>query len=365
MVQRANGRRAWAGLLAAAVALALLPGAARAEQPHPFKGKRQVTVMTRNLYIGASLDPIFAAQTFPQLVGAVTTAFLEVQATRFPERAQAIAGEIAETSPEVIGLQEVEIIRTDTPADGAATPAETVLYDYLDILLASLAARGLHYAPVAVVQNSDTELPSALGFDVRATDRDVILVRTDLRRADLKWRNPQAANFATNLTIPTLGGPITLLRGWNALDVKIRGKKFRLVNTHLETEAAPPIQAAQALELLAGPGATSRPTLFIGDFNSQADGLGTPTYGILRAAGFGDAWSDTHPGDPGLTCCWEAHLLSPVPPFDERIDLVLHRGGFTTLSAEIVGEDAAADRTPSGLFHSDHAGVVATLQLTG
>jgi hypothetical protein len=42
---------------------------------------------------------------------------------------------------------------------------------------------------------------------------------------------------------------------------------------------------------------------------------------------------------------------------------VLVRGSFAALRAEIVGEDAVADRTPSGLFHSDHAGVVATLRL--
>lgn len=65
----------------------------------------------------------------------------------------------------------------------------------------------------------------------------------------------------------------------------------------------------------------------------------------------------------GLTCCWETHLLSPVPPFDQRIDLVLHRGPFRALAAEIVGEDPVADRTASGLFHSDHAGVVARLRL--
>lgn len=364
MRQRARGRGASAGLLAAAVVLALLlPAAARAEQPHPFKGQRQVTVMTRNLYLGTDLSPVFAAQTFPQFVGAVTVAWLEIQATRFPERAQAIAGEILATKPEVVGLQEVELFRTDAPADGPATPAETVAFDFLEILLAALDARGLHYAPAAVVTNADNEAPTALGFDVRITDRDAILVRTDLRRADLKWKNPQAANFATNLTLNTLGGPVTVLRGWTALDLKIRGKKFRVVNPHLETEAAPPVQVAQALELLAGPGATNRPTLFIGDFNSQADGLGTPTYGILRAAGFGDAWSDTHPGDPGLTCCWETHLLNPVPPFDERIDLILHRGGFRTLSADIVGENPVTDRTASGLFHSDHAGAVATLEL--
>ena len=210
--------------------------------------------------------------------------------------------------------------------------------------------------------NGDDEVPLALGFDVRVTDRVAILVRADLRPADLRWRIPQAANFTTNLTIPTIVGPITLERGWTALDLKIRGKKFRFVNTHLEGSHAG-VQVAQATELLTGPGATSGPTLFIGDFNSRADMPGTPTYGILRAAGFDDAWSDAHPGDPGLTCCWENMLLTPVPPFDERIDLILHHGGFRTLAADIVGENPATDRTPFGLFHSDHAGVVATFRL--
>lgn len=105
------------------------------------------------------------------------------------------------------------------------------------------------------------------------------------------------------------------------------------------------------------------PTLLIGDFNSRPDATGTPTYGLLRGAGFEDAWAAVHPGDPGLTCCWETHLLSAAPPFDERIDLVLFRGRLRALAAEIVGEDPVADRTPSGLFHSDHAGVVARLRL--
>ena len=345
-------------LLSAALAvffvLALWPAAAAGHE-------RQVTVMTRNLFVGTDLTPIFTAPTLPQLVGATTTAFLEVQATSFPERADSIADEIAATRPDVVGLQEAMLIRTDVPADGQATPAETVAYDYLETLLAALAVRGLDYEAVAVVTNADNELPTALGFDVRATDRDAILVNRD-RRPRLKVSNAQAGNFFVRVTFQTILGPVPFPRGWTSIDVKLRGQRFRVVNTHLEGFSAA-VQVAQGAELLSGPAGSTLRTLLIGDFNSRADGTGTPTYGILRAAGFADAWSDVHPGDPGLTCCWETHLLSPVPPFDERIDLVLARGSFAALRAEIVGEDAVADRTPSGLFHSDHAGVVATLRL--
>jgi hypothetical protein len=45
-----------------------------------------------------------------------------------------------------------------------------------------------------------------------------------------------------------------------------------------------------------------------------------------------------------------------------RIDLVLFRGGFGTLGAQRIG-NSTADLTPSGLWPSDHAGVVTRLQL--
>jgi hypothetical protein len=47
---------------------------------------------------------------------------------------------------------------------------------------------------------------------------------------------------------------------------------------------------------------------------------------------------------------------------DVRVDLVLVRGGLGIGSAVRVGEDPD-DRTPSGLWPSDHAGVVAGLTL--
>jgi len=335
---------------------------------------RVVTVMTRNVYIGTDLGPIFAARTPDALLSATATAFRNVQATNFPARAQALAGEIAAAEPDLVGLQEVEIIRTGPVADPA--PATNVVGDYLELLLGALEARGLHYTPVAVNVNADVEVPSALGLDVRATDRDVILARG---RALRRIRKVQEQNFTTNLTLPTLGGPITLVRGWSAVDVKLRGRRVRFLNTHLEP-SSPGVQVAQANELLDGPAHTRLPLIFLGDFNSNADGTGTPTYANLLAAGFRDAWSQAEPGEPGLTCCHESNLLNPFPTLNRRIDLVLLRGshghrddhegerdgegGFAAKSAEVVGDEPADRLVPSGLWPSDHAGVVATLQAT-
>jgi endonuclease/exonuclease/phosphatase family metal-dependent hydrolase len=270
--------------------------------------------------------------------------------------------------PDLIGLQEAALWRIQSPGDFfiGNTPATTVAFDFVELLLSALTARGLHYEVVAATTNFDAELPAvtpSLSFDdIRLTDRDVILARTDLKTADLKLSNVQAANFASKLVVLVAGQPLAFPRGWASVDVKIRGKSFRFVTTHLETFSSL-IQVNQANELLAGPANTDLPVVFVGDFNSCATPPcldQTPTYGNLIAAGLVDAWTLAGFGT-GLTCCQAENLLNPISTLNERIDFVLFRGPFGVLDADVVGE-ALADRTGSGLWPSDHAGVVATLQ---
>jgi len=104
----------------------------------------------------------------------------------------------------------------------------------------------------------------------------------------------------------------------------------------------------------------------VGDFNSDAFGAdptrATPTYGQLSAAGFRDAWVNPDRRAPGLTCCEQADLLNPRPTFDQRIDFIFGRnlpGGAAPIRREVVG-DRPGDRTATGLWPSDHAGVVVT-----
>lgn len=97
------------------------------------------------------------------------------------------------------------------------------------------------------------------------------------------------------------------------------------------------------------------------DFNSKGDGTGTPTYSKIIDAGFIDAWNIRGKGN-GFTCCQAENLLNQVSLLDERLDLVLFRGDFKVKDIELVG-NSQNDRTLSGLWPSDHAGVVATLKL--
>lgn len=336
---------------------------------------RTVAVMTRNLYVGADLAPVTAALASGDptaIVEAASSVWATVLGTNFPERANALADEIREAAPLLVGLQEVSLFRTGAPDSffGNPTQATQVEFDYLDIVLDELSERGLHYAPVAVNQNADAEVtgfvaPNVLR-DIRLTDRDVVLARTDVPVSQLKLANIQSANFATNVTIPigTTGQFFTNYRGWSSVDATMRGKTFRFINTHLEAESDNPlvnaVQVIQANEILAGPAATTLPVILVGDFNSRADNTGTASYANLIAAGFHDAWSTTHPGELGNTWGHDENLRNTTVNFTQRLDLVLFRGDIRAFNADVVG-DELADRTPSGLWPSDHGGLVATL----
>ena len=337
----------------------------------PNAGARGITVLTRNIYLGADLNPVLTAPP-AQIPLVVAQTFAKIQATNFPQRAGRLAQEIAATEPHLVGLQEVALYRRQSPGDavvGGTIPATTVVIDFQQLLLDSLAARGLAYSPVATHTGLDVEVPMLTGIgpftfdDIRFTDHDVILARSGVTTS-----NPQAASYTVNLPVSVGGTTVLILRGWASVDAEVAGVKFRFVDTHLETQVAPPVQEAQAAELIGLLRAEAQPVLLVGDFNSAANVFQTRSYDLLRGAGFVDAWAQKHPRDAGLTCCEAPDLLNPTSDFDQRLDIVLWRdapGGAIGRIAggvhlDIVGE-APSDRTASGLWPSDHAGVAATL----
>jgi endonuclease/exonuclease/phosphatase family metal-dependent hydrolase len=121
------------------------------------------------------------------------------------------------------------------------------------------------------------------------------------------------------------------------------------------------VQEAQGQELLAAHAGASLPVVLVCDCNSRADGTGTATYADLLAAGFTDTWSARWRAAPGFTCCQDEDLRNPTTAVDQRIDLVLVRGRAHVRHVTVTGEDEA-ERTPAGLWPSDHAGVTATIQ---
>ena len=77
----------------------------------------KINVMTRNIYVGTDVDTVLSATDPNQIPQLVAYAFQMLLDTDFPERAKVLAKEIKRNKPDLVGLQEVSIIRTQSPGD--------------------------------------------------------------------------------------------------------------------------------------------------------------------------------------------------------------------------------------------------------
>jgi endonuclease/exonuclease/phosphatase family metal-dependent hydrolase len=355
---------------------------------------RTLTVMTRNIYLGGNINrPIRAAlnRTGQDGVLALGHANHElretVDRTDFATRSKLLAEEIAATRPDLIGLQEVALWRHGPlQLDQIGRPDATVVdYDFLGILLADLAARGVRYEVVHVQEESDVEAPAFTGNpftgtagsaqDVRLTDRDVILVQSD---AGVQIEGSGGANYSQRVEVQLGDTSFPFIRGYAWADVAVGPAKIRFVTTHLESRSSQ-LAEAQADELLNGPaGDTGLSTVIACDCNSNPAspaarsglpiGSGAAYRLITESHGFTDLWLE-QPGraGPGNTA-WLSELVNnDTARFSRRIDLVLAKSApsmpIVASQADVTG-DELNDRDPvSKLWPSDHAGVVVQLQI--
>lgn len=324
-----------------------------------------LTVMTYNVYVGAPPEAILATTDRAQIPLRVAEFYRTYVASKFPERAAAIAKAVKEAQPHVIGLQEISLIRKQDPADSFTNPgpnAETVESDFSKVVMEALKSEGLSYREAGRVETFDLEMPMATSsttfVDIRLTDHDVILVRSDVTAgADAK-----SAKYRAELPVANLG--VSVPRGYVAADVTVSGVTYHVVNTHLE-HFGDPIRLAQAQELIASLSDETSPVILLGDFNTEApDGA---AYRAIVGAGYQDAWQADSDGS-GYTCCQADDLKNSMSMSKEekRIDLIFIKG-VTLREGEAIRTmtvgDTADDRTPSGLWPSDHAGVVAHLPI--
>jgi endonuclease/exonuclease/phosphatase family metal-dependent hydrolase len=383
--------------LAAVLTLAvgsLAGGTADAKQ----RPGKPVTVMSRNIYLGADINrPINAALAAQQQGGtpqevlvALANATHETRAivdqTDFPVRAGLLAKEIDGTEPELIGLQEVALWRSGPlQLDQVAVPNATdVDYDFLHILLDALADRDEHYVAVAVGDRADVEAPSFTGSpfdgtiggnprDVRLTMRDVVLMRVE---DGLTAVGNGGAVFSHNLTVDILGTTLSFDRGYQWVDVRAGATSFRFINSHFEAFSSD-IALAQAQELLANATAADRTNVFVCDCNTDPlNGSVKPhdtvphkaPYELITGAGgFTDEWLEFAPAEAGWTSDLSELVDDPTADgFDHRIDFVFGRTAsgerLGAVRGQVTGTEVS-DRDPAtGLWPSDHGGVVLRLR---
>ena len=320
----------------------------------------ELRVLTRNLYLGASLDPIIAAPDVGHIPRAVAEAWARIAASMYVERAAAIAAEIAAHTPHLVGLQEVWDF-TVTSARHAAEAAPPARADYLALLLAELSRCGVEYTVASAIPGPEFTVPSATGHLIHAYDRDVILSRGDvtvLENGGARYRSAAVVRPGGEG-----GQAMPANRAWARARVLVNDLPVWIVSTHLETPHFRDTQLNQAVELAELTGGMEGALVAVGDFNSGPGDPHLAPYERLLAAGLADAWEAARPGEPGPTCGQAEDLRNPESRLSARIDLVLTRSeGQPCIHIDRTGHEPSC-RTPSGLWPSDHAGLVAALDL--
>jgi endonuclease/exonuclease/phosphatase family metal-dependent hydrolase len=320
----------------ALIAVAAAPSAQAAKGP-------SITVMTRNLFLGADLIPLATTPPGAQFEQTATNMFNGVTAETPDARMKLVAGEIAKAKPDLVGFQELSLWRTG-PA-----PASNVAFDYIKTITAQLKKLHQSYRVVAIKQGFNVEGPMGTGNDVRLTLGDAILAKKGV-----KVKNVHSALFKNQLKIGTAAiGTVTTNRGYNELDATVHGVTVHVVNTHLEAYSAD-TRLQQAQELVKGALRSKLPTILIGDLNSGPNlpkPEDRPPYEAIAKAGFKEERT------PKFSCCFNE--LTDKTGWDHNVDHIMAKPKLTLVRSFITG----AETTPAGVHPSDHGGVVSVLRL--
>ncbi len=387
------------------VGLLAMPLAADAKPKTDPPGKQPVTVMTRNLYLGADIQRPVRAAVAAQAAPGSTTQSVVVALANATHLTRAIVDQTTSRSapacwptrswppsPTWSGCRRWPgggtvpcSSRLSCSASRTQRPPTTTSWRSSSTL-SPTAVRT--YLPVSIAPRADVEAPSFTGFgsadarDVRLTMRDVVLMHVE---DGLSVYDEGQDVYDVNLHVSLLNRTIDFDRGYQWVDVRAGAKRFRFVNSHFEAFSSD-IAFAQAAELLDEAPAEHRPTIFVCDCNSDplnSSIKGPPVndtlphqaaYQLITGTGdyagesdFTDEWLEWAPAEEG----WTSGLSETVDDadgsdFDHRIDMVFARtahGDPLVVDRGLVTGTTVASKDPAtGLWPSDHGGVVLRLR---
>ena len=389
--------------------LACLPMSARADSGDT------VTVMTRNIYLGADVGP--AMKLLPNFSASAEFMWGQVKQTDFSLRARGLAAEIESINPDVVAIQEA----TKWICTPHVWSKKTVVYDFTQELISELAKGGSKYRiasaagkdafnvgfainpiPGLTMVHDPQTFQKLFGTDDAACGFQI--ADTLLVKSEFEIVNAGTSEYEKSYTIiPTL---MTVYRGYSWADINIHGSVIRFIATHLESlfdEGKVPVAKLQAEQLIADTNAVEMPLVVMGDFNSDprdprkpADPnpgeqpvanescepqVGDPTsataldqcnaYWSMVQSGFMDSGPDpTKPAN--FSWGYDALLKGPATSrpagMTDRLDYIFTKHFQQPISAQVFG-----NRFPEGVgvwncggnqcAASDHAGVAVTLHL--
>ena len=392
-------------LVAAALFLPLMPFS----QPLADNDAK-IKVMTQNQYLGADLAPIVAAADPLAFNSAVIAALQSISANNYPERVHALAQTIADKSPHLVALQEMWSFGCTPTSPTISDPCGLfgpAFNNHLTATLTELNNLGANYYEAATVQNLTIEsvgfpvpgVPVFLDQDpypdifVTVIDRDVILARGDVMTTPVTYACAKPSQDGCNFEFvagASIGDiPLSIERGFVAVDAVVKGETYRFVNTHLEVRFPDPgnllsriFQSIQASELLGTlafqPAPPGSRLLLLGDINSDPNDpypslesgpfltpyqqfvTGLTWDGAQLPLAFSDVWTLQRKQTSGFTCCETSDLRNDPSIHERRVDIIFSMSSPDKVKAKVLNTKPE-DKTASGLWPSDHATVHAKL----
>ena len=268
-------------IVAASCTAALTCGTLVAAAAPASAAEQSVTVMSRNIYLGA--DVSVALELIPDLPAAAQFMWEQVAATNFNERAPLLANELTSLKPDVVAIQEA----TQWICRSSLFGESTVVFDFTEQLLEQTREQGVPY----VIASHDGQRALNPGYAIPAIPRltqvtdpktfqplfgsdtascgftigDALLVRAEI--ADQVTQVGTGDYEAKYAVVPII---LEIARGYAWADIRFGDTTTRFVTTHLESVWDPettPIGAAQADELVALMESWQMPLVVTGDFN--------------------------------------------------------------------------------------------------
>lgn len=188
------------------------------------------------------------------------------------------------------------------------------------------------------------------------------------------WNNTPGTNFDPYVFFPDMGLGFPRIALWGRFLWKPTGQQVLFYTTHFDFNDEPQVRSAYLIADDARARNAHMPmsplAIVVGDFNSSHFNRDWQFFtGSFSTNGQTGDFTD---------CWWQAHaswnnagtfhgFAGGIPAENQRIDWILHRGGFTATNAEVVHDAAVAtnlaDSTTRTQYPSDHYPVIAHLRL--
>ena len=309
-----------------------------------------LTVLCRNLYLGADFNLLFPQkETSLSLAQIVANFYRAVEDTRYHERVQFLAKEIADRQPHIVCLQEVYDYQLPDHQQGI---------NFIDLLEKSLQSLHVHYKVASVSLATDVKLPilwkDSLGC-LQVKDQVLVLVRDDV---EVNAESHAQYQQGVSLPLPYKGHAderlLTVSRAYNRVIIQWNNKAVAIGNTHLESIDVE-IQQQQAEQLISAFSHDNGHVIIAGDMNAKP---GSDSYNKFVQATH--PYTDAFSGQRIKTFGMSAGLNEEYIYVHERIDHIFHRGSMSALNTNVFGIQRSERTVPSKLWPSDHAGLIAT-----